>query len=167
MQGTTLQLPLAMTLKLQDLLASNCPQRALALMREAFPGDPLVSKMTDRQITNWSQRCMPSPPGTKAALENRINDWAPETHDGHDPYCFMYTIREDRSCFVAGFTTPNLIRNARRGRGENYLSIDGLFSKTVEGFTMQIVGTCDRAHHLLPLAVCVATAKGKEVVRLF
>ena len=32
---------------------------------------------------------------------------------------------------------------------------------------MQIVGTCDRAHHLLPLAVCVATAERKEVVRPF
>ena len=29
---------------------------------------------------------------------------------------------------------------------------------------MQFVGTCDRAHHLLPLAVCVATTERKEVV---
>ena len=48
MPGTALHLPLAMTLKLQDLLAGNCPQRALALMREAFPGDALVNKMTAR-----------------------------------------------------------------------------------------------------------------------
>ena len=48
MQGTALHLPLAMTLKLQDLLGGNCPQRALALMREAFTGDPLVNKMTAR-----------------------------------------------------------------------------------------------------------------------
>ena len=110
---------------------------------------------------------MPPPPSTKAALEKWLNDLAPETNDEHDPYCFMYTINEDGSCFVAGFTTPNLIRNARRRRGEDYLSIDGQFSITVEGFTMQIVGTCDRAHHLLPLAVCVATAECKEVVRPF
>ena len=32
---------------------------------------------------------------------------------------------------------------------------------------MQIVSTCDRAHHLLPLAVCVAAAERKEVVRPF
>ena len=38
-----------MTLKLQDLLAHNCPWRALALMQEAFSGVPLVSKMTARQ----------------------------------------------------------------------------------------------------------------------
>ena len=30
---------------------------------------------------------------------------------------------------------------------------------------MQIVDTCDRAHNLLPLADCVATAERKEVVR--
>ena len=119
-------------------------------MREAFPGDPLVSKMTARWITNWSQRRMPPPLSTKAALEKWINDLAPETHDGHDPYCFMHTVKEDGSCFFAGFTTPSLIRNAWRGRGEGYLSIDGQFSITLEGFTMQIVGTCDRAHHLWP-----------------
>ena len=48
MQGTALYLPLAMTLKLQDVLAGNCPWRALALMQEAFLGDPSVSKMTAR-----------------------------------------------------------------------------------------------------------------------
>ena len=32
---------------------------------------------------------------------------------------------------------------------------------------MQIVGTCDPAHHLLPLVVCEATAERKEVVRPF
>ena len=40
MQGATLHLALAMTLKLQDLLANNCPQRALVLIRKAFLGDP-------------------------------------------------------------------------------------------------------------------------------
>ena len=29
------------------------------------------------------------------------------------------------------------------------------------------MGTCDRAHHLLPLAVCVATAERKEGVHPF
>ena len=82
-------------------------------MREAFPGDPLVSEMTARWITNWSQRRRPPPPSTNAALEKWINDLAPETHDRHDQYCFMHTVKEDGSCFVAGFTTPNLIRNAR------------------------------------------------------
>ena len=52
MQGTALHLPLPMTLKLQDFVAGNCSQRALALMREAFPGDALVNKMTARWITN-------------------------------------------------------------------------------------------------------------------
>ena len=86
-----------------------------------------------------------------------------------DPYCFMHTIKEDGSCFVAGFTTPNLIRNARRGRGEDYLSIDGQFSITVEGFTMQIVGTCDRAQHLLPLCqwhvwgLCIGSLSPKHL----
>ena len=54
MQGTALHLPLGMTLKLQDLLAVNCPERAWALMRQAFPGDPLVNQMTTRWISNWS-----------------------------------------------------------------------------------------------------------------
>ena len=48
MQGTALHLPLAMMLKLQYLVAGNCPWRALALMREAIPGDALVNKMTAR-----------------------------------------------------------------------------------------------------------------------
>ena len=103
-------------------------------MREAFSGDPLVNKTTARWITNWSQRRMPPPHSTKAALQKWINDLAPEMHDGHDPYCFMHTVKEDGSCFLAGFTTRNLIRNARRGRGEDYLSIDGQFLITVESF---------------------------------
>ena len=143
MQGTALHLPLAITLKLQDLLAGNCLQRALALMREAFPGDPLVSKMTARWVTNWAQRRRPPPPSTKAALEGWINNLALETHGRNDQYCFLHNFKEDGSCFVACLSTPNLIRNARRGHGEDYLSIDGQFSITVEGFTMQIVGTCD------------------------
>ena len=155
MQGKTLHLPLAMTLKLQDLLAGDCPRWALALMREACPGDPLVSKMTSWWVTNWAQRRKPPPPSTKAALEGRINKLALETHDGNNPYCFLHDVKEDGSCFVACLSTPNLIRNARTSRGEDYLSIDGQFSITIEGFTMHIVGTCDRAHHLLPLAVCV------------
>ena len=36
--------------------------------------------------------------------------------------------------------------------------IDGQFSITVEAFTMQVLGTCDVTHHLLPIAVCVATS---------
>ena len=115
MQDTALLLPLVMTPRLQDLLAGNCPQRAFALMRRAFPGDPLVSKMTAWWITNGSQRRMPPPLSTKAALEKWISDLAPETHDGDDPYCFMHTVKEDGPCFVAGFTTPNLICNVRRG----------------------------------------------------
>ena len=78
MQRTALHLPLTMTPKPQDLLTGNCPQRALALMREAIPSDPLVSKMTARWTTNWSQRRRPLPP-SKAALEKWINDLAPET----------------------------------------------------------------------------------------
>ena len=167
MQGKALYLPLPMTLKLQDLLAGNSPQRGLALMRKAFPGDPLVSKMTAGWISNGCQHCMPPAPSTMPALEKWINDLGPETHDRHDPYCFMHTVKEDGSCFVAGFSTPDLIRNARRGRGEDYLSIDGQFAMSVEGFTMQTVGTCDRAHHLLPLVLCVAIAESKEMVRPF
>ena len=112
MQATTLHCPLDLTLNLQDLLPGNCSQRALALMREAFPGDPFVSKMTARWITNWSQRRMSPRPSTKAALEKWINDLSPEANDVHDPCCFMHTIKDDGSCFVAGFTSPNLLRNA-------------------------------------------------------
>ena len=32
---------------------------------------------------------------------------------------------------------------------------------------MQTVRTCDHAHHLLPLVVCVASVERKEVVRPF
>ena len=97
-------------------------------------------------------------------MEGWINNFAPETHDENDPYCFMHDIKKDGSCFVACLSTPNLIRNVQRGRGEDYLFIDEPFSMSVEGFTMQIVDTCDRARHLLPFAVCVPTAESKEVV---
>ena len=36
------------TLKLKNLLQGNCPQRAVAWMREAIPGDPLVGKMSGK-----------------------------------------------------------------------------------------------------------------------
>ena len=89
MQGTALHLPLAMTLELQDLLAGNCPQQGLALIRQAFPGNPMMSKMTARWITNWSQRRMPSAPSLKGANEKWINDLAPETNDRHDAMGFF------------------------------------------------------------------------------
>ena len=90
---------------------------------------------------------------------------AAETHDGHDPNYFMHTVKEDGCCFEAGFTPLSPIRNAGGGGRDDYLSIDGQFSIPVEGFTMRIVGPCDRAYCLLPLAMCVATAECKEVVR--
>ena len=65
--------------------------------------------------------------------------------------------------FLTCLSTPNLIRNARRGRGEDFLSIDGQFSIAVKGFTMQVLGTCDVAHHLLPIAVGIATSERKAV----
>ena len=166
MQGTALHFPLAMMLNLQDLLAGNCSQVALGLMREPFLGNPRANKMTAWWITNWSQRRRPPPPSTNAAMEKWMNDLATEMHDGHHPFCCMHTIKEDGSCFVTGFTAPNLIRNALTGRGEDYLSIVGQSWITVEDFTMQIVGTCDRVHHLLLFAVCVATAERKEVEKV-
>ena len=74
LEGTSLHLPMPMTLKLKDLLQGNCPQRALALMREAFPGDPVVGKMSAKWIANWSARRAPPPPSTKAELEKWINE---------------------------------------------------------------------------------------------
>ena len=41
-QGTDLQLRLAMTLTLQDVLPGKCPRRALAPMREPFSGYPFL-----------------------------------------------------------------------------------------------------------------------------
>ena len=61
-------------------------------------------------------------------------------------------------------STPNLIRNAHKGRGADFLSIDGQLSITVEGFTMQAFGTCEVAHGLLTIAVC---AERKVVTVLF
>ena len=75
LEGMSLHLPLPMTLKLKDLLQGNCPQRALALMREAFPGDPVVGKMSAKWIANWNaRRPPPPPPSTKAELEKWINE---------------------------------------------------------------------------------------------
>ena len=59
-----------------------------------------------------------------------INNLAPETHNGHDPFCFMHKINEDGSCFLAGFTTPNLILNARRGRGGDNLAFSSVLAQT-------------------------------------
>ena len=71
LEGKSLHLPLRMTLKLKDLLQGHCPQRALALMREAFPGDPVVEK---KWIAHWNAWRAPSPPpNDKAELEKWIN----------------------------------------------------------------------------------------------
>ena len=167
LEGTSLHLPLPMTLKLKDLLQGNCPQRALALMREAFPGDPVVGKMSAKWIANWNARRAPPPPSTKAELEKWINELEEERIDDDSPYCFKESVADDGSTFLTCLSTPNLIRNARRGRGEDFLSIDGQFFITVEGFTMQVLGTCDVAHHLLPIAVCIATSERKAVTAPF
>ena len=167
LEGTSLHLPLPMTLKLKDLLQGNCPQRALALMREAFPGGPVVGKMSAKWIANWNARRAPPPPSTKAELEKLINELEKGRIDDDSPYCFKESVADDGSTFLTCLSTPNLIRNARRGRGEDFLSIDAQFSITVEGFTMQVLCTCDVAHHLLPIAVCIATSERKAVTAPF
>ena len=47
------------------------------------------------------------------------------------------------------------------------MSIHGQFSVTVEGFTKQVLGTCDIAHRLLPIAVYVPTSEQKAVTAPF
>ena len=163
----SLHLPMPMTLKLKDLLQGNCPQRALALMREAFLADPVVGKMSAKWIANWNARRAPSPPSTKAEVEKWINELEEERIDDDLPYCFKESVANDGSTFLTCLLTANLIRNARRGRGEDFLSIDGQFSITVEGFIMQVLGTCDVPHHLLPVGVCVATSERKAVTATF
>ena len=64
-------------------------------------------------------------------------------------------------------SAPNLIRNARKDGGEDFLSVKGQISITLEGFTMQVLGTCDIAHHLLPIAVCLAIPEWKAVMEPF
>ena len=59
LEGKSLHLLLYMTMKLTDLLQSNSPQRALALMREEFLGDPMVGKMSAKWITNWNAQRAP------------------------------------------------------------------------------------------------------------
>ena len=100
-------------------------------------------------------------------LEKWINQLEEERIDDDSPYCFKESIADDGSDFLTCLSTPNLIRNARRGRGEDFLSIAGQFSITVEGFTMQVLGTCDVAHYLLPITVCVATSGRKAVIAPF
>ena len=87
----------------RNLLAS------IALMREAFPGDPLMSKMSARWITNWAQCRRPPRPSTKAAVERWINNLAPETHDENDPYCFMHDVKEDAKHCAGVFMQKSVI----------------------------------------------------------
>ena len=94
--------------------------------------------MAARWITNWFNRCTPLSFNITAAVEKWINNLVSHSHDRHGPYSFMHTVKEDISRFVLRFTTPNLIRHARRGPREDCLSIDGQFSIAVEGFTMQM-----------------------------
>ena len=89
-----------MTLKLKDLLQGNCPQRALALMREAFPGDPVVGKMSAKWIANWNARRAPPPPSTKAELEKWINKLEEEQIDDYSRYCFKEFVADDGSTFL-------------------------------------------------------------------
>ena len=96
-----------------------------------------MGEQDERPVDNeWLSLSWATLPSTKAALEKRITDWAPKTHDGQDPYWFKYIMKEHGSCSIAGFTTLNLIRNARSGRGEDDMSIDGPFSITVGGVTI-------------------------------
>ena len=69
-EGTSLHLPLHMILKLKDLLQTNCPQWALALMREAFPGDLVVGKISTKWIANWNLRPPPRLPIPRESLRN-------------------------------------------------------------------------------------------------
>ena len=63
LEGASLHLPLHMTLELKDLLQSNCPQRALILMREVFPSDPVLGQKPAKWIARWNARpTPPSPP---------------------------------------------------------------------------------------------------------
>ena len=55
----------------------------------------------------------------------------------------------------------------RTRRGEDFQSINRQFCITVEGFTMHVLGTCDVAHRLLPIAICVATSERKAVTAPF
>ena len=96
-----------MTLKLKDLLQGNCPQRAPALMREAFPGDPVVGKMSAKWIPNWNARRAPPPPSTKAELEKWINELEEEQIDDDPPYCFKESVADDGSTFLTCLLTPN------------------------------------------------------------
>ena len=157
-----------MTLKLKDLLQGNCPQRALALMRAALPRGPVVGKMSAKWNANWNA-CPPPPPAlsTKAKGEKRLKELEEERIDDNWLYYFKESIVDDGSIFLTCLSTPNLIQNARRGRAEDFLSIDRQFSITIEGFTMQLLGTCDVAHRLLPIAICVATSERKAVAAPF
>ena len=82
MQGTAPHLPLAKTLKLQYLLASNCHQRALALMQEALWDDPLVSKMTAEWIANGCQHCTPHPLVPRGRKRHHSPFWPPKSMTG-------------------------------------------------------------------------------------
>ena len=88
---------------------------------------------------------MPPPPSTKAALEKWINDLAPETNDGHDPYCFMHTIKEDGSCFVAGSTIyiPSTIEEVV---AQFETAISGISLKPF--FKIKQSGRAERGQHL-------------------
>ena len=167
LEGTSLHLPLHMTLKLKDYLQGNCPQRALALMREAFPGDRVIGKMSATWIAHWNARRLPRPPVPRQSLRNGSTSWKRSKIDDDSPYCFKESIVDDGSNFLTRLLSPNLFRNARRDRGQDFLSIDGQLSITVESFTMQVLGTCDVAHRLLPIVVCVATSERKAVTAPF
>ena len=109
----------------------------------------------------------PSPSSTKAELEKWINELEEERSDDNALYCFKESIADDGSIFLTCLATANLIQNARRVLGEEFLSIDGQFSITVEGFAMHVLGTCDVAHRLLPIDVWVATSERKAITAPF
>ena len=66
-------LPLHITPKLTDLPQSNCPQRALALIMEAFRSDLVAGKTLAKWIAKWNARRALRPASTKAKLEKWIN----------------------------------------------------------------------------------------------
>ena len=58
-------------------------------------------------------------------------------------------------------SSPNLNQNGLRGGREYLVSIDGHLCITVEGFTMQVLGKCDVAYRLMPIADGVGSSEQK------
>ena len=146
------------------------PTTALAELQRVHRAMKIVQDLTVVWVENFYHRRVKTktPRTTVEGLKERLERLSRDPPD--DP-CRMFVLFEDiddeGENFLVVFSTVELLKNARRGHGEDFFHLDGTFQVTKEGFECLVLGTGDMSHALLPLALCIGTAERIKVVGPF